>query len=339
MSPRDVLQPKNYGYKHGQLYLEYVENKAKVLKTERIKPYIPPEVSLEYIAFQNNPNLFDSPYHSPYNSPYNSPSKRKYDESTDDDPNKKRLDELTRENNKNINNSFNSSRDRFNPPLTKIVNEEEDLAAKNRQNEIDEINTKRKYLGKFNMIGKMYPNATIPLMTMASDLEYMKNEYESLIKSLRLNEKNERYKQILIILFYIIEYGCGKFLKLDMNGYARSQIDSMASYQRLLIEIGEKHYIPNAPERITVELRLLGLIIIQTVIFIIMQKITSKLGNSTGIMAMVANIFGSQPSFDANKKPDNSKSEKTKSNESEKAPKNQAKMKGPVVISPESDGE
>jgi hypothetical protein len=59
----------------------------------------------------------------------------------------------------------------------------------------------------------------------------------------------------------------------------------MEVYDKFLVEMGYKHYLPDAPERFPVEVRLLGMIVVQTAIFLIMQKISSSFsigGNGGG---------------------------------------------------------
>ena len=117
---------------------------------------------------------------------------------------------------------------------------------------------------------------------MNTDLGFMKNEYERIIKDLKIDSKYQQYKQFLMISFYGIEFILGKYCKLNMENYASEQIKNISVYDRFLIEIGHKHYIPDAPERFPVEVRLIGMIAIQTAVFLVMQKITNTLSTKSG---------------------------------------------------------
>jgi hypothetical protein len=139
---------------------------------------------------------------------------------------------------------------------------------------------KREYLAKFNMIQKQYPRATIPHLSMQTDLEFMKNEYDSVLQRLSIDDKHQRYRQYMTMLFYGAEVFLGKFFKLDMAGYAEQQIQNMDKYDKLLIELCHKNYIPDASEKFPVEVRLLGLVVIQTAVFLIMKKVSTSMDMS-----------------------------------------------------------
>ena len=70
-----------------------------------------------------------------------------------------------------------------------------------------------------------------------------------------------------------------KFLHFDMEGFAQQQIASMSSYDQLLIELGEKTYVPEE-SKLPVEIRLLGMIVVNCNIYcskMIMKKTGSNI--------------------------------------------------------------
>jgi hypothetical protein len=79
----------------------------------------------------------------------------------------------------------------------------------------------------------------------------------------------------------------GRFLKLDMEGFTQQQIISMSSYDKLLIELGEKSYMPEG-SKWSVELRLLFLIIMNAAFFLVSKMIMKKTG--ANLMNMVNNM-------------------------------------------------
>jgi hypothetical protein len=82
----------------------------------------------------------------------------------------------------------------------------------------------------------------------------------------------------------IVEYVLGNWFKLDMQGFTQQQIVSMSSYERLLIELGEKSYMPEGTGW-SVELRLLGLIVINAGLFVISKMIMKNSG--ANLMGMI----------------------------------------------------
>jgi len=143
------------------------------------------------------------------------------------------------------------------------------------------LDKKRELLFKFDILKKSYPNSanTIQEFTIHSDYTTMQKEYDATVRRLSLDSTVETYKSYLIMGFYATEYIFGNFLGFDMQGFANHQILNMNSYERLLIEMGEKSYVPQG-SKWPVELRLLFLIIVNAVIFIIGRMVMRKTGSN-----------------------------------------------------------
>ena len=162
-------------------------------------------------------------------------------------------------------------------------------------NEKVDDDVKRELLFKFELLRKTYPKASIPEFTIHTDYQIMLNNYEDCVRRLSLDSSVENYKQYLIYGFMGCEWVLGKFFKLDMEGFTQQQILSMSSYEKLLIELGEKSYVPEG-SRWPVEVRLLFLIIMNAAFFVVSKMILKSTGSN--IMNMVNSVMNSDSNND-----------------------------------------
>ena len=159
-------------------------------------------------------------------------------------------------------------------------------------NRLKEEEEKRELLFKFEMLKKSYPTANIREdFTIRSDLHEIKSAYEMSVRRLSMDSKIEKYKSYLMGAFMATEYVFGNFLGFDMQGYTQQQILQMNSYEKLLIEIGEKSYVPDSVSKFPVEVRLLFLVVMNAAIFIGSKMLMAKTG------ANVLNMINSMNSL------------------------------------------
>ena len=154
-------------------------------------------------------------------------------------------------------------------------------------NEDELEDKKRELLFKFELLKKSYPNSTIPEYTIHTDYSKMEKEYKSSVRKLSLDSSVDNYKTYLIGGFMVTEFLLGNFLGFDMQGFTQQQIVSINSYEKLLIELGEKSYVPSGSNW-PVEVRLIFLIIMNAAFFIIGKVIMKKTGSN--LMSMLNNL-------------------------------------------------
>lgn len=142
----------------------------------------------------------------------------------------------------------------------------------------EENQKKQELLDKFYTLKKKYKGASdIPEFTIHSDLATMERSYERTVRRLKIDSNIAWYGQMITYVFVGIEWFCSSILKMDMSGYTQHQILHRDSYDSLLVEIGERSYMPKN-WKIPVELKLLGLILMNTAMFIFSKLMMRKMG-------------------------------------------------------------
>jgi hypothetical protein len=149
-----------------------------------------------------------------------------------------------------------------------------------------EFKEKTQLLYKFMVLKKKYPNAEIPEFSEHSDLPTMKRVYEQLIRRVNLDSSVESYKKFLIGGFMLLEWVSTTWLGINLSGFTAQQVQSMNTYDSLLIELGEKNYT-SIGSRFPVEVRLIGVILFNAALFY-MQKMML----SGGGMNILSSLFG-----------------------------------------------
>lgn len=136
----------------------------------------------------------------------------------------------------------------------------------------------RELLFKFKILKKQYKEAEIPDFTIHSRYDKVKKSYDETLRSVTLDANVIDYRKYLLTAFFLIGEGL-KFAGMDPQGaYLKQQTMSMNSYDRLLIELGEKH-ASMFNRSWSVEVRLACLILFNTILFVGANVFM----NSTGI--------------------------------------------------------
>lgn len=156
-------------------------------------------------------------------------------------------------------------------------------SAKHRTDDQEsEDDLKRELLYRFEILRKSYPFTDIPTFTVHNDYNMMKKQYDFIIRKVHLDSNVDSYKSYLIGGFMVIEFIFSR-LGLSMDGFCQQQMFQMSKYEKLLIELGEKSYMPKSSW--PVELRLCAMILFNALLFGFSKLILQKTG--TNLMSMI----------------------------------------------------
>jgi len=167
----------------------------------------------------------------------------------------------------------------------------------NMQHNTEEQDLKRQLLFRFEQLRDKNPH--LPEYTMHSDYKTMKQTYDHVIRKLSISDSVEHYKTYLIGGFMLVEYALGNWVGFDMQGFVQQQMVSMSSYEKLLIELGEKSYVEEESQW-PVEVRLLGVIAMNAAFFIMSKLMMKKTG--ANILNMI-NSMNQHPNAPAQQTP------------------------------------
>lgn len=243
------------------LYLEVIENKAKVKKELVNKPYEPKRdiVRTDQIGGGGGGRSLDEP-----------PTTGKAPTGTADKQPPSLVELMAKSNAENAaatNGGMSAAMD--NPEITKERND---------------------VYYQYEVLRRMHPNAPIPEFTIYSDPKVMAQKYQMLANKLALDSSVDNWKRYMIIFVMVGEVLLGK-LNFDMEGFAQQQITTMSTYDSLLVELAEKNY-SNVGSKWPVELRLLAMVLMNVVIFVVGKMIAKKSGtNLLGPINQMTNVF------------------------------------------------
>tara|TARA_Y100001972_G_C7631751_1_gene317123 strand:- start:860 stop:1501 length:642 start_codon:yes stop_codon:yes gene_type:complete len=164
------------------------------------------------------------------------------------------------------------------PTLDELNNKLDDMISE-EEHEEDEIDKKRELLFKFELLKKSYKGSDIPQYNVHTDYKTLHHSYENTVRRLSIDSNVDTYRTYLIGGCMGIEYLLGKFLKFDMKGFTQQQMVNMSSYDKLLVELGEKSYVPQSKQW-SVEVRLMCLILFNAGIFIASKMFMKGTGNN-----------------------------------------------------------
>ena len=137
----------------------------------------------------------------------------------------------------------------------------------------DDIEKRRDLMFRFDILKKSYKEASIPEISQFMDLETLDRMYQDTVRRVALDSKVDGYRRFLNMGFMGMELLFSNILKIDMTGFAKQQMASMNSYEKILIELGEKSLLDRTKSQWPAEVRLLFTIVMNAVIFVMSKAI------------------------------------------------------------------
>lgn len=280
---RPSARPKRHG-NSPRLYLELVENKDRVKQELINKEYVPPdepEVSMSDIE-DEIPDAENSPVDEEVSDNIETPSH--IDDETEQSTTKldERISEMFKVEEQPISSGLGideRSRTPVPPALSEVARDKKyyrDISQVTKS-DIDEEDEKRQLLFKFDLLRRQYKDSQsiIPEYTIMSDLATMQKTYETVLQRVVLDSSVEDYKNYFRQACFGVEWALNYF-GFDITGFTADQMSKMNTYERLLVELCAKHYNP-VGSSVPVEIRLLGMIILNAALFIGMKMMVKKL--------------------------------------------------------------
>lgn len=264
-----------------QLYLELLENKSKVKANWIGKEFLPTTPPYLKTITEPEPKIPESNVKRTVtvtniktvkNTTLSNGRNRLYDDDLFDDvryrsPHK---ESVAQERKTEIEEKKQSIKNKLPPTLKEI--EQTNAQEIHEENEEDK---KRELMFKLQLLQKQYPLKDIPEFTIRSEYKSMKKTYDIIVKQLTVDSSVESYKNYLVGGFMLCEVVFGR-IGFDMEGFTQQQLLSMNTYDKLLLELGEKTYTPAGMEKWSVEMRLALAIFFNAVWFIAAKMIMKK---------------------------------------------------------------
>lgn len=168
--------------------------------------------------------------------------------------------------------------------LSSVVKPVVTILTRNTQ-EDQEDKQRRELFRKFDILKRSHRSAEIPEFSDTAQVYLMQSKYDEVFQKITLDSNVETYRTFLQYGFVGMEFILGKYMNFKMSGFANEQMSKMQSYDALLVELGEKSYMSSF-SNLPVEIRLIGLIIINAVVFIVTKKVTESfdVGNLINMM-------------------------------------------------------
>ena len=140
---------------------------------------------------------------------------------------------------------------------------------------ITEERQKRNLIFKLQILNEKYPNQKIAV-DLTNTLDEIQAYHKYRLSYIKGQIGCTNYKKYLVVIFLVIEFVLKKYTSIDMTGFTQNQMDSIETYDEILIELGEKYSMSDDKDSsIGVEIRFMILVVFNTAIFIFSKTVLS----------------------------------------------------------------
>lgn len=136
---------------------------------------------------------------------------------------------------------------------------------------------RRQFEGRFATLRLSYPTWRIIEPDPSMSLDEIHDRYSSYVKQIVVSMNCNYYKMWLIIILYVTEIILCNVMKLNAQGFAKSQIQRIQAYDELLVALGEKYY-HQSESSWPIEIRIICTFGMQLLIFLVIKLVASYAG-------------------------------------------------------------
>jgi uncharacterized FAD-dependent dehydrogenase len=181
---------------------------------------------------------------------------------------------------------------KFNTKISDTLEKGNLSISKNRYvnlSEDEKLNKKIYILEKFEILKENFLNWEIKIPGDEYSLDQMHTIYDNYIKRISISLQCGEWKSMLALILLCFEFCCKKFLKIDIIGFAKSEMEKKYKYDRILFKLGEERYSLQSSESSAFE-QLMTFTGLNAGIFIFCKYIAPYIGGD-GSMEIVKNII------------------------------------------------
>lgn len=161
----------------------------------------------------------------------------------------------------------------------------------NSMTPIEQAQWREEFRVKFGLLRSAFRDFSIPAIDPQEPLEMVHARYERYIRHIHISGAADSYRNYLILMFLVIELLATQVLGLPCNGYTMAQMRSMSKYEQLLIQLGEKWYVPGGSDW-PVEYRIIFLALFNALVFMGMKYLSQYVGGEGAAESIINFIIG-----------------------------------------------